>query len=355
MVRLQPPLCRPRTGIHTMTLDPLIFAHTNVMHHVEIVSRLEGEHIDHLEELIADATLVDHHEPLGEHKFLRLRHGDDLGVAMLAYEGDNLVGYAHTLAYGPAGDRRVSCEVVVHPEHRRLGIGTALVERVIEHARSQDAARLDLWAYNDSEASRRFAQTFALDETRRLLHMHRHPGEPPHLPVRRGARVRPFRTSAEDETIVELNDHIFAAHPEQGKWTLEDFRVRKQRPWFNPQDLLILEVEGDLAGFCWMKVEERGTEGRVGEIYVIGTAPEYQGRGLGRFLLSEALQHLSTRDVNAVAVYVDESNTAAVRLYEAFEFHHHHVDVCYTLPLKEAAAITGQTRADERPGVASTG
>jgi len=100
----------------------------------------------------------------------------------------------------------------------------------------------------------------------------------------------------------------------------------------------MLEVDGKLAGFCWVKVEERRDEGRVGEIYVIGTAPEYHGRGLGRYLLGEALRHLSGRDVRAVAVYVDQSNERAVALYWSFEFHHHHVDVLYSLPLPASPA-----------------
>jgi mycothiol synthase len=220
-----------------------------------------------------------------------------------------------------------------------------MLGRVIEHARELGAEQLDLWAYNDSAASREIAGMFAFREMRRLLHMHRHPGEPPHLEAPEGARVRPFQAGVEDATLVELNNRVFDWHPEQGQWTLEDFRARTRQPWFDPRDILMLEVGGELAGFCWLKVEERGTEGRIGEVYVIGTAPEHQGRGLGRYLLSEALQHLSTRSVNAVAVYVEETNTAGARLYGSFEFHHHHVDVCYTLALGEAGASV--TRMDE--------
>jgi hypothetical protein len=55
------------------------------MHHVEIVSQLERPHLEQLPALLAAATRADGHEPLGEHKFLRLRRGDDLGIAVLAY------------------------------------------------------------------------------------------------------------------------------------------------------------------------------------------------------------------------------------------------------------------------------
>jgi GNAT superfamily N-acetyltransferase len=67
--------------------------------------------------------------------------------------------------------------------------------------------------------------------------------------------------------------------------------------------------------------------------------------GLGRFLLSRALSHLHERDVDAVAVYVDQSNTRGVALYWSLDFHHHHVDVCYSLPLDPTRASTATATA----------
>ncbi|HEY5625321.1 MAG TPA: mycothiol synthase, partial [Dehalococcoidia bacterium] len=285
------------------------------MQNLEVISRLEGEHIDQLEDLTAAATEADGHEPFGEHKFLRLQHGSDVAIGVMAYEDKRLVGYGHTLTFESAGKRRVSCELTVHPQFRRKGIGRTLLSRIIEHARSEDAHRIDLWAYNDSAAGRAMARDFAFEETRRLLHMHRHPGPAPIPAPTEGASVRPFRPGADDELWLALNNRIFAGHPENGEWTMDDFQARLQQPWFKPEDLLMLEIDGEPAGFHWLKVEERPGEGRVGEVYVIGTAPEYHGRGLGRFLLSTGLTHLSKRDVDAVAVYVDQSNHRAVALY----------------------------------------
>jgi mycothiol synthase len=299
---------------------------------LQIVSRLEDDHVDRLEELIRSATLEDGHGPIGEHKFLRLKHGDDLGVAVLAYQSDELAGYAHTLAYGDSQARRVSCELVVEPTYRRRGIGSALLRKVIEHAKSQHATSLGLWAYNDSKASQHLARSFSLSPERRLLHMHRHSEAPPAAPTPLSASVRPLR-AGEEETLLALNNRIFEGHPENGSWTLEDLKARQEQTWFDAADVLMLEEDGALAGFCWLKIEERGEEGRVGEIYVIGNTPEFRGRGLGRYLLSAGLQHLSRRNVNVIAVYVDQSNDAGVSLYHSFEFHHHHVDVMYSLTL----------------------
>ncbi len=313
------------------------------MQNVEVISRLEGEHIEELESLIVAAKAADGHEPFGEHKFLRLKRGADLAVGVMAYEDKRLVGYAHTLTFDAADERRVSCELTVHPQFRRKGIGRTLLSHIIEHARSQGALRVELWAYNDSPASRAIARDFAFEETRRLLHMHRHPGPAPIPTPPTGASVRPFRPGADDEMWLDLNNRVFAGHPENGEWTMDDFSARLSQPWFRPDDLLILEIDGDPAGFHWLKVEEREGEGRVGEVYVIGAAPEYHGRGLGRFLLATGLTHLSERSVDAVAVYVDQSNERAVALYESFEFHHHHVDILYslTLPVQSNPPATG--------------
>lgn len=306
------------------------------MNHVEIVSQLEGTHLEQLPKLLDEAARADGHEPVGEHKFLRLRRGDDLAVAVLAYASGELAGYAHTVTFEERGRRRVSCEFVVHPDRRGGGIGKTLLGHAIQAAQQQGAHRLDVWAYNDSAASAHLAQSFGFRPSRRLLHLHRHTGDVPDALVVDGARVRGFVPGSDDEQWLALNNRIFAGHPENGAWRLDDLRARFEQPWFNADDLLMLEVGGVLRGFCWIKVEERANEGLVGEIYVIGTAPECRGMGLGRFLLATGMQRLRERGSTLAAIYVDDANRAAVSLYEAAGFHYHHVDVCYSIDVASA-------------------
>lgn len=302
------------------------------MHHIEIVSQLEPKHLEQLPELLDAATRVDGHEPLGEHKFLRLQRGDDLAIALLAFDRGRLAGYAHALMYGEGDGRRASCEFVVHPEARRTGVGRALLAEAVAKARAQGARRLDLWAYNDSATSAHIAAKFGFAPARKLLHLHRHMHGAPAPRTVAGARIRAFRPG-DDAALLELNNRIFAAHPEQGRWTLDDLHARMAQPWFDANDVLMLEVDGVLAGFCWLKVEAREGEGCVGEVYVIGTAPEHRGRGLGAYLMSAALSRLDARGADVAAIYVDASNHAAISLYEASGFHYHHVDVCYSVEL----------------------
>ncbi len=311
------------------------------MHHIEIVSQLEVAHLAQLPELLGAATRADGHEPLGEHKFLRLQRGGDLGVAVLAYEDSALAGYAHTVTFDDTCDRRVSCEFVVHPQYRRRGVGRMLLSHALLHAETQDAARMDVWAYNDSRASERIAALFGFTPSRRLYHLHRHAEHtraPAQMP---GTRLRTFRPGEDDASWLALNNRIFSGHPENGAWTLDDLHARMAQPWFDEDDFLLLEVSGSPAGFCWVKIEDRGDEGRVGEIYVIGVAPEHRGRGYARALLTQALAHMATRGAVTAAIYVDATNTSALALYESDGFHQHHVDVCYSRDLRASARLGG--------------
>ncbi|MBF6601320.1 MAG: mycothiol synthase [Dehalococcoidia bacterium] len=312
------------------------------MHHIEIVSQLERAHLAQLPELLGAATRADDHEPIGEHKFLRLQHGRDLGVAVLAYEDNLLAGYAHTLTFGAGDDRRVSCEFVVHPDMRRRGVGRTLLSHAVRHAESQGAARIDVWAYNDGVASARIAAQFGFRPARRLYHLHRSAGPSPALAPPAGAALRAYRPGADDAAWLALNNRIFAGHPENGAWTLADLRARLAQPWFCADDFLLLDLPAasghpETAAFCWVKVENRGDDGCVGEVYVIGVAPRHRGRGFGRFLLDHALAHIARRGARTAAVYVDATNAGALQLYDDAGFRRHHVDVCYTRDLRAAA------------------
>jgi mycothiol synthase len=311
-----------------------------LMQHVEVVSHLEAAHLRQLPGLLQAATLIDGHEPLGEHKFLRLQRGGDLERAMLAFDDEQLAGYAHTVTYGEGDERRSSCELVVHPSFRRRGLGRMLLSHAMVQAKANDAHRMDLWAYNDSTASGNVAAQFGFAPARRLLHLHRHMRSTPDEAIVDGVIVRAFRPAHDQQAWLALNARVFADHPDQGQWTADDLAVRLAQPWFDAGDFLIAEREDVMVGFSWVKIEERANEGRVGEIYVIGVTPEERGRGTGAMLLARSLRRMRERQVDVGAIYVDEANKQATTLYESMGFHHHHVDVCYSRDLRSYDAGT---------------
>lgn len=153
------------------------------------------------------------------------------------------------------------------------------------------------------------------------------------LPVVAGRRgedrpleVRPFHPGRDEAAWLEVNHRAFANHPEQGSWAAADLERREEAPWFDPRGFLVHEVEHRMAGFCWTKIHRAPV---LGEIYVIGVDPDFQGRGLGRALTLAGLDHLSARGVPEAMLYVEGSNVAALTLYRSLGFTEHHREVVY--------------------------
>jgi len=150
------------------------------------------------------------------------------------------------------------------------------------------------------------------------------------LPLPPGVALRPFEPGRDDEAWVKVNNRAFADHPDQGGWTVRDLHVRMREPWFDPDGFLLAErtADGALLGFHWTKVHG-GDHDPIGEVYVLGVDPEGQGLGLGAALTYAGLRYLRGRDLSQAMLYVDESNTRAVRLYEKIGFARWSTDICF--------------------------
>jgi mycothiol synthase len=293
---------------------------------------LSPEMAAQVQELAAAAASADGVAPLSEDVLLHIRHGRGQLARDLVLTADHqaLIGYAHLDApeYAQGGD--ATGELVVHPAYRRRGHGAALLSALLAGAAGHG---IRLWAHGDLPAADKLARSAGFTRIRALLQLRmslaRVPAGDPVLPT--GVTVRSFVPGTDEEAWLAVNRLAFAHHPEQGSWTMEDLGLREAEPWFDPEGFFIAERDGRVVGFHWTKVHETEGEGGVpiGEVYVVGVDPSQQGGGLGRALTLTGLAHLHDLGLADVMLYVDEDNTAAVRMYTALGFGRWSTDVMY--------------------------
>ena len=312
-------------------------------------------------ELVRAAAEEDGVGPLSEHVMLHLRYGGDPRARnLLLVSHGELAGYAHLdptdPVEGPSG------ELVIHPAHRGQGLGLLLTRALAAEAGERP---LRLWAHGDLPAAARLAAAAGFERVRALWQMRRSLQSRLDRPeLADGVTVRTFVVGQDEDEWTDLNSRAFAGHPEQGAWTRGDLDLREREPWFDPDGFFLAERGGKLIGFHWTKIHEapdhepRAHEAQdhetqdheaqdheaqdheaqdhetrahepIGEVYVVGVASEARGTGLGRALTLVGLRYLRSRGLFQVMLYVDESNTAAIGLYESLGFTHWDTDVMY--------------------------
>lgn len=228
-------------------------------------------------------------------------------------------------------------ELVVRPTYRSQGVGSALADAVKAHG----LPALRAWSHGNHAAAVSLAARNGLVPVRELWRMRQSraaleasvlapTAAAINLPD--GVVLRAFQPGVDEQAWLAANRAAFAHHAEQGATTLEDLQARMAEDWFDPLGFLLAvrEADGQLLGFHWTKVHPRaGDHPALGEVYVVGVTPEAQGLGLGKALTIAGIEYLHSLGLQAIMLYVDADNTAAVALYRKLGFTRWDVDVMY--------------------------
>ena len=276
---------------------------------------------ERLERLIAEVERRQGASPFGEMLLTAMAAAGRRGIGAAAEQDGELTAYGFA-APNPDG-RAWTLELAAARE-----VYVWFLERVLDRLADEGAGEAVLWVHApDLE----IPADLVMPE-RELLRMTAPLPVEDGRPPPEGVVMRGFHAGRDETALLDLNNRVFAGHPEQGGWSRRDLDERIALPWFDPAGVRTAWIGGRMAAFNWTKVHEVPAPGcrPVGEIYAIGVDPPHRGRGLGRAAALDGLRYLADRrGATRAVLYVDSSNTQAVGLYRSLGFVTEHVDRAY--------------------------
>ncbi len=226
---------------------------------------------------------------------------DTVGV----FRDGRLVGAAEV----SRGGRRA--EAAVHPHHRGTGVGTWLADWVEARALAAGAASVGQTVPRGS-AAQRLLEARGCREGHTSWVLELPPGaEVPDRPLPEGYRLRTAETEADHRAAHDVIETAF------GEWAAREREPFEEwapgvvlRPGFEPWNLRVVEIGGEVVGACFTVVDERG----CGFVDQVAVARGHRGRGLAQSLLADGFR--GAREHGAVRSELStDSRTGALDLY----------------------------------------
>ena len=287
--------------------------------------------VTHDDDLIARAalTIAEHRAVADLLQICNTAEGLDLKLNM-QLGPPYVTGETHQLLY--YADRRLAgfCSIeglasfelcgMVHPAYRRRGIGQLLLDTALDVCRRRGVSRVLLICETGSQSGQHFVASLRARQAEVEQRMELVELQP--APPFAGAFTLEPAVAGDAGAIADVVARAFGD-------PVDEYRRRVERDMRRPDEQWYLaRVDGIPAG----GVRVWTAAPRV-YLYAVGVAPEMQGRGIGRQMLTQLCARLLQAGWTRIALEVLPDNAAAQALYRACGFRHTTTYEYYALPL----------------------
>ncbi len=241
------------------------------------------------------------------------RGGRDFAVAE---SGGRIVGLlTSTVIPGKRrGRRRRHFRIIVHPEFRGRGLGSALFGLLEGQPIPGPRPVLQAICPGTWTLALRFLRQLGFEKVHRDLCMERPPRAVPGPEAPEGIALRPFGSRGDFDAWIRLHAEGYRGDFHLEPLTRASIRAERSAPGAL---VLVAEERGLVVGVVLGRDHGRD----AGTVQSLLVARRRRGGGIGRALLRAALADLASRGRRSVSLGVSSGNRPAIRLYASEGFH----------------------------------
>jgi mycothiol synthase len=226
---------------------------------------------------------------------------------------------------------RVVFRCWIHPQHRRNGLGKQLFECSIQHTLDLGIGCIHVNVPGNNNVARTVLSRHGFRPIRRFLELKLDLALIDRKELEEVSHECRCLKNGQEEELARVQNLAF-----DGQWgyhpnTPETISFYT-RLGDNATDNIILSFEEDkIISYCWVEIisgSELDDE-TAGEIHMIGSDPEYQGRGIGKKVLLAGLAYLKDKGIRTTYLSVDSENQSALTLYYSVGFELHRKTIWY--------------------------
>ncbi len=251
----------------------------------------------------------------------------------IAETAGKMVGYADITPELAIG--RVIFYCWIHPSHRRKGLATQLFEHAVQRARGLGAQVMHVEVPQYNQTARNILPGMGFKYVRRYIGLRLYTGRVSQQDMDEAASECRYLQPGEEEKLAVLQNRAFAEHwgynPNTAETIIHDINMSHR----SPEDVVLTYDGEKVTGYCWTEIieDDEAPGGKRGLIYMIGTDPDYRGKGLGKKVLLAGIACLKNKGIELVELMVDSNNTVAYELYRSVGFELRSSNLWYEKPV----------------------